>query len=193
MNFIISKPSFCSIQNKIRIIEEVLSSWIMDFFDDPIYSDQSRQWNTTSLMMLRPQASVVIYLYYYHQWMVNHDLLIHNMHQFIISLLVKTNQLPGTIYNCMHTLINKTIWFKKSTNKTFSNKENHYGKGNANLFTRVHLIPLFTTKIKYTDVSVIDFSLTQWWFTYVNTRRFFNVQPLLVFRVVKKKLYSLIL
>lgn len=192
MNSIINKPSFCSLQNKIRTIEEVLSSWIMDFFDDPIYSDQSRQWNTTSLMMLRPQASVVIYLYYYHQWMANHDLLIHNMNQFIISLLVKTNQLPGTIYNCMHTLSNKTVWFKESTNKTPSNKENHYGKGNANLFTCVSITPLFTTKIKCMNVCTIDFCLTQW-FTYVNTRRFFNVQPLLVFRVVKKKLYKLIL
>lgn len=39
---------------------EFFNTWIMDFFDDPMYSNKPRKWNAVSLIMLRPETSIAV-------------------------------------------------------------------------------------------------------------------------------------
>jgi hypothetical protein len=74
-------------------LEEAVSNWAMDFFDDPMYSQNSDDWNSVSVMMLKPETSLV---------------LVDNYCQQVIGQLIAIFD-TKFIIKCFETFINQVI------------------------------------------------------------------------------------
>lgn len=90
--------------NRWLVIEESASNWAMDFFDDPMYLNNSGDWNSVSLIMLKPETSLVLVDYYC---------------QHIIGLLIAlfnyqaVNNYLKTIINEVSILFSSIIFYRK--------------------------------------------------------------------------------
>lgn len=61
---------------KFNEIQEMACQWMLEFFDDPIYSGRQKQWGMTALLLLRPETTLSIPFYCYQQIRVKPDSLI---------------------------------------------------------------------------------------------------------------------
>jgi hypothetical protein len=74
-------------------LEEAGSNWAMDFFDDPLYSQNSDDWNSVSVMMFKPENSLA---------------LVDNYCQQVIDQLIAISDIKF-LDKCFETFINQVI------------------------------------------------------------------------------------
>lgn len=59
---------FVDLNKRIKLLEEPVNDFIMDFFDDPLYSFQSDSSNLAGRMLLQPQTTLTAPVYLSRQW-----------------------------------------------------------------------------------------------------------------------------
>lgn len=89
----------------INEIQELACQWILEFFDDPIYSSQPKQWGVTALLLLRPETALSIPFYCYQQIRNKPDSLIRRS----IDAIKKCS---SSFINCIKALMNTNIKFE---------------------------------------------------------------------------------
>lgn len=84
---------------RINEIQELACQWILEFFDDPIYSGRQKQRGITALLLLRPETTLSIPFYCYQQVRNKPDSL-------IMRSIDAIKKCSSTFINCFKALMN---------------------------------------------------------------------------------------
>jgi len=130
-----------SFNSRWLIAEETASNWTMNFFDDPMYSQNPSGWYPVSLILLKPETSMVLADYCYQ----------HLIHQLLALFSHKA------LLNWFKLLINELI--RISTNKVAHNS-NIESINNGIVVVNTN-VPKVADDSMFTTVDAIDLNISR--------------------------------